>query len=511
MNRVLRIILGDQLNENHSWFSTDSKNIVYAMFEVKQETDYVKHHIQKVVGFFMAMRNFAKLLKSKGFNVEYYKITDDNNAHNFIDNIQFLIGKYNITKVEYQLPDEHRLDVYLKEEFDKQKISCEVFDTEHFFTMRTELEEFSKDRKKTIMEDFYRYMRKKHQIFIEDKKPVGGKWNFDVLNRKKWSENELIPLPYEPMSDCSKVLEEILAAKIETFGDVNSKFNYPISRDQALKQLDYFCKYLLPFFGDYQDAMHTSQDFLFHSKISFALNIKLISPKEVVIAIENTFYQNSTIHISQAEGFIRQVLGWREYMRGVYWSTVRELKKSNFFSNSNKLPDFYWSGNTKLNCVKMSLNNSLKNSYAHHIQRLMVLGNLALLLGVHPDEVDEWYLGVYIDAVEWVQLPNTRGMSQFADGGSIAKPYVSSASYINKMSNYCKTCSYNYKTKTETNSCPFNSLYWAFLETNKSLLENNNRMRMMYSLLNKMKLKDKNEYEKIIDKASYIKLNINNY
>lgn len=511
MNKVLRIILGDQLNENHSWFKKREEHVVYAMFELKQEANYVKHHIQKLVGFLLAMRNFANQLTSKGFNVEYFKISDTHNSQNFIDNIIFLINKHQITKVQYQLPDEHRLDSYLKKEFAKLSISIEVFDTEHFYTSREELVSFSEGRKKTVMEDFYRYMRKKYHVLVENQKPIGGKWNYDALNRKKWNEDELIPLPYEPNNNCVDIIKEITDANIKTFGKVGAEFNYPISRAQALMQLNYFCVYLLPFFGDYQDAMHTSQDFLYHSKLSFALNIKLISPREVVKAVEDTFYKSKDIHISQAEGFIRQILGWREYMRGMYWQLGEDFKKQNFFSNTAKLPEFYWTGDTKMNCLKQSLKNSLENSYAHHIQRLMILGNFALLLGVNPDEVDAWYLGVYVDAVEWVQLPNTRGMSQFADGGSIAtKPYVSSASYINKMSNYCKSCSYNYKTKTDNDSCPFNTLYWNFLDANKPLLEKNHRMRMMYSLLNKMQLKTQ-DFTKILEKAAAIKLNISDY
>lgn len=510
MSKILRIILGDQLNENHSWFQQENINIVYAMFEMKQETSYVKHHIQKVVGFFLAMRNFSEVLKDKGLQVEYISISDKENTHNLIKNIQKLISKHNIETVEYQLPDEHRLDEQLSKELSKANIHHKSYSSEHFYTTRHELATFSEGRKKTVMEDFYRYMRKKHNILVENDQPIGGKWNYDASNRKKWNQDELIPLPYEPQNSCEAILKEIQELKIETFGEIGSVFTYPISRKQALEQLDYFCENLLPFFGDYQDAMHTSQDYLFHSKLSFALNIKLINPVEVVKAVENEFHKNELIAISQAEGFIRQILGWREYMRGMYWQLGADYKNENFFNNNADLPSFFWTGDTKMNCVKQSLKNSLQNSYAHHIQRLMVLGNLALLLGVNPDEVDAWYLGVYIDAVEWVQLPNTRGMSQFADGGKIAtKPYVSSANYIHKMSNYCSDCHYNNKTKIEENSCPFNTLYWDFLHQNKEQLKNNHRMRMMYSLLSKQENNSEN-FSKILQKASEIKTNINN-
>ena len=240
------------------------------------------------------------------------------------------------------------------------------------------------------------------------------------------------------------------------------------------------------------------------------MNTKLISPKEVIETVLETYRnQEDRIDISQVEGFIRQILGWREYMRGMYWMLMPDYKKENYLKNKNKLPAFFWTGKTKMNCLKNSVKNSLDNGYAHHIQRLMVTGNFALLTGVHPDEIDAWYLGIYVDAVEWVQLPNTRGMSQFADGGKIAtKPYVSSGSYIHKMSNYCMSCHYNKNKKFEDDACPFNSLYWNFLDEKRAQLSSNFRMKMMYSLLNKMSSEDR---IKINEKANHIIKNIDEY
>ena len=249
---------------------------------------------------------------------------------------------------------------------------------------------------------------------------------------------------------------------------------------------------MLIHFGTYQDAMHAEQEYLFHSRLSFAMNVKILSPKNVVDTVLNYWRKHGEdIDISQVEGFIRQIIGWREYMRGMYWNLMPDYKNLNHLNNTNKLPEFFWTGETKMNCLSKSVNNSLDNAYAHHIQRLMITGNYALLTQIHPDDVDAWYLGIYIDAVEWVQLPNTRGMSQFADGGKIAtKPYVSSGSYINKMSNYCGDCKYNVKEKITKNACPFNSLYWNFLDDKREKLEPLFRMKMMYSLLNKMKPED---------------------
>ena len=312
-------------------------------------------------------------------------------------------------------------------------------------------------------------------------------------------------------NDVSNVVSDIEKSGIKTMGNWSQKtFNYPITRKQALEQLKYFCEHLLIHFGDYQDALHTDEVYLFHSRLSFAMNIKLISARNVVDTILNYYRKHEdTIDISQVEGFIRQVIGWREYMRGMYWALMPQFKDTNHLENTNKLADFFWSGNTKMACLKHSISNSLNNAYAHHIQRLMITGNYALLTQTNPDDVDAWYLGIYADAVEWVQLPNTRGMSQFADGGKIAtKPYVSSGSYIQKMSNYCDDCHYNYKKKTDDDACPFNSLYWNFLDDKRNLLESNHRMKMMYHLLDKM---DNKNLTAIKERAKHIIENQNDY
>ena len=509
--KKLRLILGDQLNSNHSWFSNIDDNIVYCFFEMRQETDYVKHHIQKVIGFFAAMRNFAEELKAQNHKVVYFKINYQKNTQNLVDNISLLIDELVVEKFEYQEPDEYRLDNQLKIFCEDLNIDFEVFSTEHFYTKREDLSFFFKGKKQYLMENFYRNMRKKHQILMVDQQPEGGKWNYDASNRKKWKGDVLIPQEINFDNDVTEVLADIKKSGITTIGKINPNyFEYPISKKQSLLQLHYFCEHLLIHFGDYQDAMHTDKIYLFHSRISFAMNTKLISPKEIIETVLKAYRnEQDRIDISQVEGFIRQILGWREYMRGMYWMLMPDYKKENYLKNKNKLPAFFWTGKTNMNCLKNSIKNSLDNGYAHHIQRLMITGNFALLTGVHPDEIDAWYLGIYIDAVEWVQLPNTRGMSQFADGGKIAtKPYVSSGSYIHKMSNYCMSCHYNKNKKFEDDACPFNSLYWNFLDEKREELSSNFRMKMMYSLLNKMSLEDR---IKINEKANHIIKNIDEY
>jgi deoxyribodipyrimidine photolyase-related protein len=481
------------------------------MFEMRQETDYVRHHIQKVVGYFAAMRNFAQELKASNHNVIYFKINDENNKQDLNSNLAGILQEQQIEKFEYLAPDEYRLDKQLKEFCATLKINSEVFSSEHFYTERDDLRTFFKGKKQFLMETFYRNMRKKHQILMVDKQPEGGKWNYDASNRKKWKGEALIPQEIIFDTNVTHLIAEIEKAGITTIGKINATyFEYPISRKQALTQLEYFCEHLLVHFGDYQDAMHTDKIFLFHSRISFAMNAKIISPVEVVeTALEAYRAQKDAIDISQVEGFIRQILGWREYMRGMYWMLMPDYKKENFLENKNKLPPFFWTGDTKMNCLKNAIHNSLDNGYAHHIQRLMITGNFALLTQIHPDEIDAWYLGIYVDAIEWVQLPNTRGMSQFADGGKIAtKPYVSSGSYIGKMSNYCDACVYNKAKKFEDDACPFNTLYWNFLEEKQEKLVSNFRMKMMYSVLNKMSVEDR---VKITEKANHIIENLDAY
>jgi deoxyribodipyrimidine photolyase-related protein len=329
---------------------------------------------------------------------------------------------------------------------------------------------------------------------MQNGKPIGERWNFDSENRKKLPAGVKPPPAIEFPRDVSDLVSMLTQENVTSIGTVDQKrFTWAVSRDDALQALQYFCDHLLPEFGSYQDAMTTEHRTLFHSKLSFALNVKLISPREVIEAAIKTWEKNpERVSIEQIEGFVRQIAGWREFMRGVYWTHMPEYKRLNFFKAERPLPHYFWDADTKMNCVRQSVQQSLDDSYAHHIQRLMVTGNLAVMTGINPDEIDAWYLGIYADAVEWVQLPNTRGMSQFADGGIVGtKPYTSSAQYINKMSNYCSKCFYNYKEKFGERGCPFNTLYWGFLIRNQEKLEKNPRIGMGYQLLKKMPEKDK--------------------
>lgn len=509
--KKLRLILGDQLNLDHSWFHESDINTTYLLAEMRQETDYVKHHIQKVIAFFLSMRNFYTAIQTQGHQAVYFKITDADNPQDLEKILAVCIEKYKIEKFEYQLPDEYRLDEQLKTICSNLKIESEAFDSEHFYTTRHELSDFFEGKKLLLMENFYRNMRKKHHILMDGATPLGNQWNFDGDNRKKYKGEVPVPSEKNFHANVSEVVAQIKEAGIITFGNIEvENFSWPTSREQSLEVLDYFCTNLLQHFGDFEDAMHTDEKFLFHSRLSFTMNSKMLSPKEVIETVITFYHANETkISISQVEGFVRQIIGWREYIRGIYWKEMPNYAHMNVLENTNKLPDFFWTGKTKMNCMSHAINQSLDEAYAHHIQRLMVIGNFTLLTQIHPDEVDQWYLGVYIDAIEWVQIPNTRGMSQYADGGIIAtKPYVSSGSYINKMSDNCSKCHYNVKEKFGEKACPFNTLYWNFLDEKKEHFKGNQRMGMMMNLLNKI---NPEELYKIKLKANTIIQDMDSY
>jgi len=487
--KTLRLILGDQLNIQHSWFKHSDDSKVYAMLELNQESFYVTHHIQKIAAFFAAMENFAEKLRADGHQVIYKHVDAPGNTGSLNEELSKIIVSEDIGCFEYQQPDEYRLEKQLSEFCTSLSIPSKVFDTEHFLCGRDEFTAHFAGKKTYLMESFYRMMRRKTGILMLGDEPLGGKWNFDHENRSKLPSKYHLPQIPNIVNAISQVLERIQNANLPSIGSIhNSAIAWPINRAQALQILQHFAHNLLPNFGTFQDAMTEKDAFLYHSRLSFALNAKLLHPLEVINTCIEAWIENpERIALNQLEGFVRQILGWREYMRGIYWSQMPKYAHLNFFEVERKLPDWFWTGKTKMNCLHHAIDQSLEHAYAHHIQRLMVTGNFMLLAGIHPDEADRWYLGIYIDAIEWVEITNTRGMSQFADGGIVgSKPYCSSAAYIQKMSDYCAGCPYDSKTKTEANSCPFNSLYWHFHVRNREKLERNPRIGMMYKTWDKM-------------------------
>ena len=500
MKKTLIPILADQLSQDLSSLKVSDKNeSVILLMELNEEISNVPHHRKKIIFLFSAMRHFAKQMKINGWEVDYVSLDDENNSGNLIEEIRKAILRHRVNQVRICEPsDWHTLNKIVM--FDKKNsTNFTITPDNRFLSSHSEFEEWAEGRKQYRMEFFYREMRRKTNILMETNKPVGGKWNFDKVNRKPPSKGLTPPPPiyFSPDEITKDVIYLIKEKYPNRIGEVENFF-YAVTRDDALKSLGYFIDNLLPQFGEYQDALMTDQPFLFHSILSPYINIGLLLPLEVCLAVEKAYYDGKA-PLNSVEGYIRQIIGWREYVRGIYWLKMPNYLQENALEASRELPDFYWTGNTDMHCLSESFKQTLKYSYAHHIQRLMITGNFALLIGVNPIDLHRWYLAVYIDAFEWVELPNTLGMSQFGDGGLLgSKPYASSGAYINRMSNYCSSCKYNVKEKLGDYACPFNSLYWNFIAKNEENLLDNPRMSMPYRNLKKM---DKKLLSSLIDQA----------
>ncbi|NNC98660.1 MAG: cryptochrome/photolyase family protein [Gammaproteobacteria bacterium] len=491
-DKTLRLILGDQLNASHSWYREQDDNVLYVIAELKQETSYVTHHLQKICAFFAAMAALADELTKAGHKVLHLSLDDTGDHADLPSLIESLCREHQIKRFEYQRPDEYRLARQLQE-ISLNGVTEKCVESEHFLVDFDEIAELFEKGKSTRMESFYRKMRRRFEVLMDGGEPLGGQWNFDEQNRAKLKRSDLshIPKPLLFDNDVSAILRRLEEHEIDHFGDIGESLLWPVNQQQARDLLDYFCVECLPKFGQFQDAMTADSNFawsLFHSRLSFALNSKILNPMQVIErAIDEHESRPDEINLAQIEGFVRQILGWREFMRGIYWANMPDYQQQNTLQAKRNLPGFFWTAETNMRCMQQSLGQSLEFAYAHHIQRLMVIGNFCLLAGIDPEQVDAWYLGVYIDAIEWVEMPNTRGMSQFADGGIVAsKPYSGSGAYINRMSDYCSDCSYAVKEKVGENACPFNSLYWHFMHRHRERFGNNARIGMIYRNLDRM-------------------------
>ena len=490
----LCLLLGDQLNLQHSWFEKCNSNTLFVIAELHQEAVYVKHHIQKLCAFFSAMEHFAKELTKQGHAVLHLTLDETQEYATLPALLQALCEQYGIASFHYQRPDEYRLLQQLEPLDLGDEIDIDCCDTEHFLLTWSELPQWVKPKQHNRLEIFYRKMRKQFDILMDGDKPAGDQWNFDSDNRKALKADDLkeIPDPLLFENDVEAILERIERHRIPHFGRTGTTLLWPVNREQAQKLLDFFCGHCLPRFGLFQDAMsgkHKHRWSLYHSRLSFAINSKILSPIEVIDAAIAAYQSApSKITLSQIEGFVRQILGWREFIRAIYWVNMPDYRQLNALQAKQPLPGFFWHGDTQMNCLKQAIQQSLDYAYAHHIQRLMVTGTFCLLAGIDPQAVDDWYLGIYIDAIEWVEMPNTRGMSQFADNGYVAtKPYAASGNYINKMSDYCSDCHYKVKEKVGDKACPFNSLYWHFMVKHRQKFEKNPRIGMVYRNWDKQK------------------------
>lgn len=492
----LVLILGDQLSMGLAALrAADKGRDVVVMAEVADEAGYVPHHPKKIALIFAAMRKFADHLRQDGWDVLYTELDDTENAGSICGELLRRAEDTGTTEVIATEPGEWRLIKALQD----CPLTVNLLEDDRFIASHAEFEQWAEGRKALRMEYFYRDMRRKTGLLMEGDKPVGGQWNFDHDNRKP-APDEVThdPLWFEPDAVTGAVLDLIDSNFINNFG-VLRPFTYATDAAQAQKALAHFVDHALPRFGDYQDAMLDGNRFLYHSLLSAYMNIGLLDPLEVCQEVEKA-YKKGNVPINAAEGFIRQIIGWREYMRGIYFHEGPEYTQLNALNHNRKLPNFYWNAKTRMRCVAMAVDQTRDEAYAHHIQRLMVTGNFGLLAGVDPHALHEWYLSVYIDAFEWVEAPNTIGMSQFADGGVIAsKPYFSSGNYINKMSDHCKPCAYSVTKKTGEGACPFNLLYWHFMDRHRDRFEGNPRMAQMYRTFDRM---DADKRETVLREAA---------
>ncbi|MFM2421957.1 MAG: (6-4) photolyase [Pseudomonadota bacterium] len=487
MSGNLIVVLGDQLSFRLSAFrDIDPTRDRVVMIEARSEGTYVKHHKKKIILILAAMRHFADALRARGIAVDYVTLDDPDNAGSLTSELKRIARVSKPQRIVTTAASEWRVVETQKSWEHETGVAVEIRADHRFIASIDEFKTWAQGRKQLRMEYFYRDMRRKAGLLMDGDEPIGGQWNFDHENRKPAKADLLMPKPHKVTP--SKHVKDVTALVERTFGDHfgNAEpFWFAVTHEEAERALDHFVKHALPRFGDYQDAMLTGEPFLYHSLLSAYINIGLLDPLEVCRRVEAA-WRAGKAPLNAAEGYIRQIIGWREYIRGIYWLKMPDYVDENFFGHARPVPDFYWTADTKMACIKAAVTQTRDEAYAHHIQRLMVTGNFALLAGIDPKALHEWYLSVYIDAFEWVELPNTLGMSQFGDGGLLAsKPYAASGAYIKRMSDYCGDCVYDVKARATENACPFNALYWDFLVRNRSKLAKNPRMAQMYRVYDK--------------------------
>ncbi|MBI1403037.1 MAG: cryptochrome/photolyase family protein [Porphyrobacter sp.] len=503
---VLVPILGDQLSRNLSSLESLSPGeAVILMMEVWDEATYVKHHKQKIVLIFAAMRHFAEALRAEGWQVDYVALGDAQNTGSFTGEVARAVERHGASEVRVTEAGEWRVARAMDEWEGRLPCPVTICPDTRFIATHAEFREWAEGRKHLTMEYFYREMRRKTGLLMRaDGKPEGGEWNYDADNREPPKDG--LKAPPAPKFDPDEITREVIALVGERFadhfGDLEP-FGWPVTREQALEAAEAFFARRLAKFGPYQDAMVAGEDDLYHSMLSTSINCGLLDPLELCERAEAE-YREGRAPLNSVEGFIRQIIGWREYVRGFYWHAMPGLAEANALAAHRPLPEFFWTGETDMRCLADCIRTTREDAHAHHIQRLMVLGNFCLIAGIDPQAVADWYLVVYADAYEWVELPNVAGMILYADGGKLAtKPYAASGNYINKMSDYCGDCRYKVSKKTGEDACPFNPLYWHFMDRNRGELESNHRIGRIYATWDRMGEAKRAEYldsaEKFLD------------
>lgn len=483
--RRLGLVLGDQLSFDLSLFDElDPAHDALLMAEVREEASYVPHHPHKIVLVFSAMRHFAAALEARGWRVIYVRLDAVDNSGSLAGELRRWHAALGEPALHLTECGEWRVEASLR----STGLPLTWHADRRFLCSREAFAKWAGNRRQLRMELFYREMRKRTGLLLEpDGQPLGGSWNFDADNRKALPKGARGPFPARFGQDA--ITREVVALVGERFAGHYGRlegFDYPVTHEEAQALWQHFLEFALPSFGDYQDAMAEGEPYLFHARISAALNIGLLDLRQLCADVENA-HRRDRVPLNAAEGFIRQLIGWREYVRGIYWLRMPEYAALNAFGNQRSLPAFYWTGRTDMRCMAQAIGQTLELGYAHHIQRLMVTGNFALLAGIAPAAICEWYLAVYLDAFEWVELPNTLGMVMHADGGYLgSKPYCASGRYIQRMSDHCASCRYSVERATEDDACPFNALYWHFLMRHRDRLGGNPRLAMVYRNLQRM-------------------------
>lgn len=486
---ALRVILGDQLSSQLDIVAgADKGKDVFLLAEVMSEATYVRHHVKKIAFLFSAMRHYAEALRTAGHSVRYVALDDDANSQSLDGEILRAVEALKPSRVVITEPGEWRL----RERFEVLRLALpvplDILPDTRFLCSHAEFKAWAEGRRELRMEYFYREMRRRHDILMQpDSKPAGGRWNFDSDNRKPPKAGLDSPqrLSFRKDAITLDVLDLVRRRFPDGYGRLEP-FHFAVTRRQALRELDHFIAHILPGFGDYQDAMVRGEPFLRHSLLAAYINAGLLYPLEVCRKAEAAF-RDGTAPLNAAEGFIRQILGWREFVRGIYWRFMPGYVEHNALGATEALPWFYWSGETRMACMREAFAHTHDHAYSHHIQRLMITGNFALLAGIDPKAVHQWYLAVYADAYEWVEAPNTIGMALYADGGILAsKPYAASGNYIKRMSNFCDGCAYDPSVSIGDCACPFNALYWDFLARHRERFGGNARMPYVYGNWDKM-------------------------
>ena len=486
--RNLVLVLGDQLTPTLSSLQmADKAQDLVLIVEVMEEATYVKHHKKKIAFLFSAMRHFSSALKKLGWRVEYRTLDAPDNRGSFTGEVERAVGIWQPQRIIVTQPGEWRVAEMFKQWPAAFKLPVDVLPDDRFLCSTTEFQSWAAGRKQLRMEYFYRDMRRKSGLLMDGGDPVGGQWNFDADNRRPATSHLFLPTPHRtPPDAATRTVLDLVASRFAGHFGTLEPFWFAVTQADAEAAFEHFVEAALPAFGDYQDALLTGQKFLYHAVVAQYLNCGLLDSLTICRQVEAA-YRKGDVPLNAAEGFIRQIIGWREYVRGIYWMKMPHYRSQNFFDHKRPLPSLYWTGDTDLHCLSEAVAQTRDEAYAHHIQRLMVTGNFALLTGVDPKALHEWYLMVYADAYEWVELPNTLGMSQFADGGLLAsKPYAASGAYINRMSDYCRSCRFDVKQRTGPDACPFNALYWDFLDRNRAKLAKNPRMAQMYRVYDKL-------------------------